>query len=407
MHSAPVPRLASPRVQLGLLSLAMVLGMSPWFAASVVGPAMLAEWRVGPAVESGLTIAVQLGFVAGTLVSALFMLSDRWSPRRLAGGSAMIAAVTTAAVAIPGLSPATVIVLRGLAGAALAGVYPPGMKLAAGWWREGRGMAIGVVVGALTLGSASPNLIRAVVPADAWRLVLLLAALSSALAGILFLGTVREGPYQAPSQPFDVRAVARVLSSRGVRLATGGYLGHMWELYAMWSAMAPFWFYVAGRRGLPPAAAPSLAFASIGVGIVGCVIAGVVADRVGRALVTIVAMTISAACALAVGSLVNGPLPLLVAVALVWGMAVVADSAQFSACVTELAPQEYVGTALTLQTCLGFLITIVTIRLVPVWVTRWGWERAFLPLAIGPVLGIAAMWPLIERREKGKGKREK
>ena len=381
--------------QLALLSVAMVLGMSPWFAASVVGPALIAEWDAGPIAEAWLTIAVQLGFVVGTLVSAILMLSDRWSARRFAGGSAMVAGLATACVAIPGLGPAAVIALRGLTGAALAGVYPPGMKLTAGWWREGRGLAIGIVVGALTLGSASPNLLRVAVPPEAWRWVLLLAAASCALAGVLFLTTVREGPFQAPTQPFDVRAVARVLGSRGVRLTTGGYLGHMWELYAMWTAMTPFWSYVATKRGLAPGVAPGIAFASVGIGIFGCVIAGKVADQVGRALVTIVAMAVSAACALTVGSLLDGPLMLLVAVTFVWGVSVVADSAQFSACVTELAPQEYVGTALTLQTCLGFLLTIVTIRLVPEWVRMWGWERAFIPLAVGPVLGIAAMAPLI------------
>lgn len=373
----------------------MVLGMSPWFAASVVGPALLAQWHAPPSVESWLTIGVQLGFVAGTLVSAILMLSDRWSPRRLAGASAFVAAAATAAIALPGLSPASVVGLRVITGAALAGVYPPGMKVAAGWWREGRGMAIGVVVGALTVGSASPNLLRALVPAHAWQEVLLAAAAACGVAGILFLATIREGPYQAPSQPFDIHAIGRVLGARGVRLATAGYLGHMWELYAMWTAMTPFWSAVAVRRGLAPGVAAALAFASVGVGIFGCVAAGWAADRSGRALVTIVAMAISGLCALTVGSLLNGPLLLLVAVTFVWGVSVVADSAQFSACVTELAPQEYVGTALTLQTCLGFLLTIVTIRLVPVWAASWGWERAFIPLAIGPALGIAAMTPLI------------
>jgi len=387
--SSPVSRLSSAATQLTLLSIAMVLGMSPWFAASVVGGAMMSAY------ESWLTIAVQLGFVSGTLASAILMLSDRWSPRRLAGGSALVAAAATAGVALPGLGPAPVLVLRLLTGAALAGLYPPGMKITAGWWKHGRGLAIGVVVGALTLGSASPNLIRTAIPADAWRPVLLVAAGACALSAILFFGAIREGPFQAPSQPFDVRAVSRVLGSRGFRLATAGYLGHMWELYAMWAAMTPFWTYVAASRGLASAVGHGLAFASIGVGLFGCVIAGRLADRAGRALVTIVAMAVSGTCALAVGTLLHGPLLPLITLMLVWGVSVVADSAQFSACVTELAPQEYVGTALTLQTCLGFLLTIVTIKLVPEWAARWGWEWAFAPLAVGPVLGIAAMAPLI------------
>jgi MFS family permease len=226
------------------------------------------------------------------------------------------------------------------------------------------------------------------------------------VAAALFFFAVREGPYQASSQPFDLHALTQVVGNRGVRLATGGYLGHMWELYAMWTAMAAFWTYVARQRGLSPAAAPTLAFATIAMGGMGCVVAGVLADRWGRATLTIISMAVSGACCLWIGGLLHAPLPTLMAVAMLWGFAVVADSAQFSACITELAPQEYVGTALTLQTCLGFLLTMVTIRLIPVWVAQWGWERAFMPLAMGPALGILSMRRL-QKGERGKGKREK
>jgi MFS family permease len=377
--------------QLALLAAAMVLGMCPWFAATAVAPAVVAEWGRGATTQSWLTMAVQLGFVLGTLVAAVLMLSDRFSARRLAGGSAIAAGLATAAVTIPGLPPVPAIMLRVLTGVSLAGVYPPGMKIAAGWWKEGRGMAIGVLVGALTLGSAAPNLIRAVVPETGWRLVLLVAAAASTAAGGLLLVMVREGPYQAPSQPFSWHGLRRIAGVRSVRLATGGYLGHMWELYAMWSAMAAFWAFVAVQRGLPSPSAPLLAFACIAAGGAGSVAAGLWADRAGRARVTIWSMGISGTCALVIGQAVNGPLALLVFIAILWGTAVVADSAQFSALVTELAPAEYVGTALTMQTCLGFLLTIVTIRLVPQWAAAWGWEWAFTPLALGPVFGIGAM----------------
>ncbi|MBI4501933.1 MAG: MFS transporter [Gemmatimonadetes bacterium] len=382
---------AHPAVQLTWLAAAMVFGMMPWFAATVVSGAMALEWQASSRFQAWLTMAVQLGFVIGTLLSAIMMLSDRWSPRLLAAGSAVLAGVATAVVTIPGVSPGVGLLLRGLTGAALAGVYPPGMKIAAGWWRERRGMAIGVLIGALTLGSAAPNLARVAVPAGAWREVLWIAALGAVLAGLLLLILIREGPYQAASQPFDYHALARVVGDRGVRLATGGYLGHMWELYAMWSAMAAFWAYIAQERSLSAAAAPTLAFATIAAGGLGCVVAGILADRWGRSTVTIVAMAVSGACCLWIGGLIHAPLSTLMGVALLWGFAVVADSAQFSACITELAPQEHVGTALTMQTCLGFLLTIVTIRLVPVWVDAWGWERAFVPLAIGPALGILSM----------------
>jgi MFS family permease len=259
-------------------------------------------------------------------------------------------------------------------------------------------MAIGVLVGALTLGSAAPNLLRTVVPGEAWRVVLLVAGAGSLAACVLFFVAVREGPYQAPSQPFDLRGLASVLGNRGVRLTTGGYLGHMWELYAMWSTMAAFWAFVARDRGLAISVAPAFAFATIAAGALGCVAAGILADRFGRVPVTMVALALSGTCCLWIGGLLDAPLALLGAVSLLWGLTVVADSAQFSALITEQAPQQYVGTALTIQTCLGFLLTMITIRLMPVWVAEWGWERAFMPLAAGPVFGILAMRPLRRRR---------
>jgi MFS family permease len=220
------------------------------------------------------------------------------------------------------------------------------------------------------------------------------AAVAALASALLFALVVREGPYQAPSAPFDPKALSIVLRDRGVALATAGYIGHMWELYAMWSSIGAFWTYVVLRHQDSPSTAAILAFITIASGTVGCVVAGVVADRVGRALVTIVAMAISGTCALVIGPLIGAPLFVVGAVAVVWGISIVADSAQFSASVTELAPSRYVGTAITLQTCLGFLLTIVTIRLVPVWANSWGWERAYMPLAIGPALGIVAMWRL-------------
>ena len=385
---------SSARAQLALLSIVMVLGMTPWFSATVIAPALVARWNASTAMVAWLTMAVQIGFVAGTLASAALMLADRWSARKLAAGSALLAAVATALVSIAADSPYAVIALRMVTGAALAGVYPPGMKMVAGWWREGRGTAIGVLVGALTLGTASPHLLRATIGPDAWRTVLLAAAASSGVGALLLITRVREGPFQAAPTQFDIHGLRRVVGDRGVALATGGYLGHMWELYAMWSSIGLFWGFVIARRGLEPSLAPLLAFLTIGMGIVGSVAAGVLADRIGRATVTIGAMAVSGACALGIGLLIEAPLVLLAIVSIVWGIAIVADSAQFSACVTELAPREYVGTALTLQTSLGFLLTLVTIRYVPVWADWWGWRLAYAPLAIGPVLGILAMWRL-------------
>ena len=392
MNGLSSPRGASR--QLAVLATAMVLGMSPWFSATVAAPGMTTEWGMTAAASAWLTIAVQLGFVAGTLLSAVFLLSDRWSPRGLAAWSCFLASASTAALAWRHTGSNTAILLRIITGVALAGVYPPGIKLVAGWWRDRRGTAIGVLVGALTIGSASPNLFRAFSYGMSWRPIVVVAALAAFASGLLFMLVVRDGPFQAQSAPFDPHALSRVVRDRGVGLATGGYLGHMWELYAMWSSIGAFWAYVVSQRSIAGSVAPFMAFATIASGTVGCVLAGIAADRIGRPVVTIIAMAVSGTCALTIGFLSAGPLPVVAAMAFLWGASIVADSAQFSAAVTELAPSEYVGTAITLQTCLGFLLTIVTIRLVPVWADRWGWEWAYVPLAIGPAVGILAMWRL-------------
>ena len=376
--------------------------MAPWFSASAVAPTLSTAWRLGGTGGAWLTISVQLGFVLGALVSALLTLSDRWSARRLFAGSAAIAAAATLGVAgAPG--PAVGIALRMLTGAALAGVYPPGMKIAAGWFRAERGLAIGTLVGALTLGSALPHLVRWAVPAAQWRTVLALAAAAALAGGLLVLLVPHDGPFAAPAPPFSWRAAPRILGDRAVSLANLGYLGHMWELYAMWTWMAAF---VAAselaRSGGDPGTArtPALVtFAVVGSGALGCWLGGKYADRWGRTLVTSVAMALSGACALSVGALFGRSLAVLGPVLLVWGITVVADSAQFSAAVSELAPGDLVGTALTLQTSLGFLLTCFTIYLLPWVAERVGWRWSMSVLALGPAGGVPAMLALRRRPE--------
>ena len=393
-----VTEVDAARAQLGVLSGAIVLSMAPWFAATVVAAPMARELSLNAGEVSWLTLAVQLGFVLGSLTSAVLVLSDRYRPRHLAAVSALLAAASTAAIALFPLTGWQSIAMRLLTGASLACVYPPGMKIAAGWTQRYRGTAIGILVGAVSVGSAAPHLLRATWNVDEWRPVVLLAAMCAAIGGGLFATVVREGPYQAPSSPFDPRAVGRVLGQRDVRLATGGYLGHMWELFAMWSTIGVFLADAGRRHDVAPLWAPLNAFLVIASGAAGCVLAGIRADQIGRARVTIIAMAISGACALAIGPLSTWSYGLTIALALLWGVSVVADSAQFSACVAEVAPREYVGTALTVQTASGFLLTMLTIHLVPAWAARWGWERAYMPLAIGPLLGILAMSRLLGRR---------
>jgi MFS family permease len=396
----------SPRRVLAVLATAELLAMAPWFSASAVAPTLTRVWHLSPVGTAWLTISVQLGFVAGALVSAVLTLADRWSARRLVVGSAALAAAATVCVALaPG--PGVGIACRMLTGAALAGVYPPGMKIVAGWFRQGRGWAIGILVGALTLGSAAPHLVRWAVPPEAWRLVLGIAAASALLGGLLVLAVPNDGPFAAASPPFSWSAAPRILRDRAVLLANLGYLGHMWELYAMWTWMAVF---VAAserlRRGGgggasadTTALAALITFAVVGSGAIGCWLGGKYADRWGRTTVTVWAMALSGSCAITVGLLFGQALPLLVPLLVVWGVAVVADSAQFSTAVSELAPADYVGTALTLQTSMGFLLTCATIYLLPAVAAAIGWRWSMSVLAIGPALGVWAMLALRGRPE--------
>ena len=377
---------------LAVLAVAELLAMTLWFSATAAAPELADAWGLTPAETAWLTVAVQVGFVVGALGSAVLTVSDVVRPRYLFAGSAVVGAAATAAIAafVTSLWPA--VALRFLTGVALAGVYPPGMKLMAGWFRAGRGFAIGVLVGALTVGSAAPHLIRAVGGIGQPRVVLYGAAAVAVLGGLLVL-RVEPGPYQAPAAPFDPRAVGRLLRDRGTLLANGGYFGHMWELYAVWTWI-PAWLVAsqaAGGGDGSPALAAVLAFATIAAGGAGAVGAGLLADRVGRTTVTSASMVVSGTACVAAGVAFGGPLWLLVPFLLVWGVAIVADSAQFSACVTELAEPGYVGTALTLQTAVGFLLTTVSIQLVPVLEAGLGWQWAFAPLAVGPALGTLSM----------------
>ena len=370
--------------------------MATWFSATAIVPELTARWRLGPSAAAWLTIGVQVGFVAGALGSSLVNLADIVRLDRLMAGSAALGAVANLVLlAEPGAAAA--IAARIVTGLALAGVYPPALKLMATWFRRGRGLALGVLIGALTLGSALPHLFRALGGLD-WRLVVSLSSAASLAAAALFLGAIREGPYPFARAAMDPRQIGAVFRSRPLMLANLGYFGHMWELYAMWG-----WFLAfasaapetgeAGRASL-------LTFAVVAAGLPGCVLGGLVADRVGRTLTTAGLMAASGLCALLIGFVYDGPAWAFLLVALVWGATIVGDLAQFSASVTELADQRYVGTALALQLGIGFALTVVALWAVPLfaaWIGGWRW--AFLLLVPGPVIGAAAMLALRRRPE--------
>lgn len=378
---------------LALLAAAELLGMSLWFTASAVSPQLRALWGLDAGQGGWLTTVVQIGFVAGTAAAALLNLADIIPARRYFTACALAGALANALLVLaPGYAVA--VVLRFFTGFFLAGVYPPAMKMIATWFRSARGLAIGTVVGALTVGKATPYLVRAIEGAGLETVVL--TASAGAVVGATLVGLwYRDGPQPFDRRPFSWGLVGTVLRHHETRLATAGYLGHMWELYACWTLLVTFlheFFRRAiGSDGVALGWAGVIGFAAIAMGGIGSVVAGTWADRWGRERVAGSAMALSGACALVIGWLMSAPVWLVVTLALVWGFAVVADSAQFSTLVSEVSPKHAVGTALTLQTSLGFALTALSIWSTIELVEILGWGPAFSMLAIGPAFGILAM----------------
>ena len=379
---------------LALLACAELLGMSLWFAGSAVAAQFARQWALSPGETGWLTTIVQLGFVCGTAVTALLNLADVIPSRVLFTIAALLGAAANAGVVASG-GFATALVLRFSTGFALAGVYPPAMKMASTWFRARRGLAIGTVVGALTVGKATPYLVHAL-PDAGPSAVVLTASACATVAALLVALWYRDGPYPFPPRPFSWGLVRDVFERRRWRLATAGYLGHMFELYSFWTWIPVFIGASVAAQGIPAgdhtrALVSLVAFGTIAIGGVGCVWGGLVADSRGRERLVVLAMALSGTCALLIPFTYGRSLWLLGPLAWAWGFFVIADSAQFSALVTEAVEPHAVGTALTIQTSLGFLLTMASIQLIPPLVAILGWRWAFPVLALGPMCGIAAI----------------
>ena len=387
--------------QLGILCAAILLAEGTWFSGTAVAPALRSEWQLDAVGIASLTAAVQLGFATGALALASLGVPDVVSPRWLVFAGAALSTAANALFALLATDLGSALPFRFLTGAGIAAVYPVGMKVLAGWFRRDRGLAVGALIGAITVGSALPHLLRAggVLLELDWQAVVLMASAGAGIGAVVALA-VRDGPFAVPASRFSPSVAMAALRERSVLLANIGYLGHMWELFAMWSWVPLFLsasLVVSGNT--EPAVASLSAFAVVASGGLGCLVAGALADRYGRTTLTIAAMATSGSAAIVTGLLFGAWPVLVVAVALVWGITVVADSAQFSTAVSELAPPGTAGSALTLQTALGFTLTAVTI---------WGvslldpsdagaWRLAFAVLALGPAVGILAMWRLRQR----------
>ena len=388
-----MPTLSRKWPSVALIALCEVLALALWFSATAVIPALRIEVGLSNVQASLFSSAVAVGFVVGTLISAVLGLADRIDPRRLFMIAALVAAGANALVLAVAPGSSVVILLRFITGVCMAGLYPVGMQIVATWAKGDTGLLVGLLVGALTLGSAAPHLFNAAGGID-WRFTLIAASVLAATSGLLVV-FVGLGPSTGKAPPFNPAAVLQAWSNKALRLANFGYFGHMWELYAMWAWIGVFFhasFQLAVAESARAVLFANLAtFAVIGAGTVGSIGAGILADRLGRTTIAIAAMAVSATCAVFIGLLYGGAPWALAALGIVWGIAIVADSAQFSSSVIELSDPRWVGTMLTVQTSVGFLITLATIHLIPVFVDLLTWRWAFAPLGLGPALGIVAI----------------
>jgi MFS family permease len=393
--------ISSRGVSILLIVACQIAAMALWFSASAAVPSLLDAKQLTTDAAATLTSAVQIGFVAGTLGSAAFGLADRMDSRMLFSAAALLGALLNGALLLTGFDHPMAPVLRFATGMCMAGIYPVGMKLAAGWATANMGLLMGALVGAVTLGSAMPHLFYAFTSVG-WEIPVALAS-GCAIVAAVAIHAVRLGPKHAKSMTFRWADLKSLLHNKPILLAQGGYLGHMWELYAMWAWLGSFLVWALPASGLTielgHASISLITFLVMATGAIGCFLAGLLADRIGRTLTTIGALLLSGGCALLIGFAVDIGPAMVIVIAVIWGMTVVADSAQFSAAIAELAEPRLIGTVLTLQTSLGFLLTAGSIWLIGQIVDVVGWRYAFTVLAIGPLFGALSMMALRRQPE--------
>jgi MFS family permease len=382
---------------LPLIIFSQFTGSSLWFAGNAVIGDLQLDWGLGDQSLAYITSAVQLGFICGTLLFALLLVADRFSPRKVFFCCSLAGAIANVALLAitPGL--AALLILRFSTGFFLAGIYPVGMKIAAGWYRQGLGRALGYLVGALVVGTAFPHLIRSSGAELPWQQVIIGVSILATSGGFAMLLAVPDGPQLSSGSAFNPRVLGLIFRSRRFRASAFGYFGHMWELYTLW-AFIPLWLLAYATSHDVSLNIPLWSFLVIAAGFLGCAGGGLISNRLGSSPVAAVQLAVSGLCCLLAPFMFNtGPVPLL-AFLLLWGVTVVGDSPQFSALNADNAPREYVGSALTIVNSIGFLITVFSIQLASSLLPLIGVQHLFWLLIPGPLLGLLAMRPLLGRK---------
>jgi predicted MFS family arabinose efflux permease len=386
---------ARPRYVLPIIIVSQFTGTSLWFAGNAVLGDLQQRWNLGADALGYVTSAVQLGFIAGTLVFAFFAVSDRYSPRRVFLLCSLLGAGANLGVYLVAGGYASLLALRFATGFFLAGIYPVGMKIAAGWYQRDLGNAIGFLVGALAIGTAFPHLLKGIGHALSWEVVTVAVSATAALGGLLMFLFVPDGPHLGKGARFDPRALAIIFRSPKFRSSAFGYFGHMWELYAFW-AFVPVVLAAHFKSAGAGLDVSTWSFLVIAVGSIGCIAGGLVSLRSGSARVAFAQLATSGTCCIVSPIFFHAPTPLFLAFMLVWGVTVLGDSPQFSALNAQNAPKELVGSALTIANCIGFSITIVSIQMLNHLAAVVSPAYLYLPLAIGPVFGLVALMPLMK-----------
>lgn len=383
-----------PKIILPVIVFSQLAGISLWFAGNAIITDLQSAMNVGIEDTGIVTSAVQLGFIFGSMMFALLSISDRYSPRRIFLLCSILGSGSTLLIYFLASDLLSLLILRFVTGFFLAGIYPIGMKIAAGWYKEKLGNAIGFLVGSLVLGTAFPHLIKSIGSSLEWQNIIFIISGFSVIGGVAMYVFVSDGPYISSGTKFNIAAVITIFKYKKLRSAALGYFGHMWELYTFW-ALIPVILISYLNQNQNEFNISFLSFLIIGFGSLGCVVGGMISKKTGSAKVAFVQLALSCVCCLIAPIMFHTPVTIFLIFLIFWGIVVVGDSPQYSAIIALESPKGLVGSGLTLVNSIGFAITIVSLWFVYQILNIINISFALMILALGPILGLISMRSLI------------